>query len=91
MFHVLTLTYVQPLDVVDQSRPAHLEWIEGEVAAGRLILAGRREDQTGGVLITGDISTEDAENLIASDPYQLAGVVSYERVGFNAGYRTPGL
>lgn len=91
MFHVLTLTYVQPLDVVDQSRPAHLEWIEGEVAAGRLILAGRREDQTGGVLITGDISTEDAENLIASDPYQLAGVVSYERVGFNAGYRAPGL
>jgi uncharacterized protein YciI len=91
VFHVLTLTYVQPLDVVDRARPAHLDWLKDEVAAGRLILAGRQEDQTGGILITGDISTEDAENLIASDPYQLAGVATYERVGFNAGFRAPGL
>jgi uncharacterized protein YciI len=91
VFHVLTLTYVQPLDVVEQSRPAHLEWIAREVAAGRLILAGRQESQKGGVLITGDVSTEDAEELMAADPYQLAGVVSYERVGFNAGFRAPSL
>jgi uncharacterized protein YciI len=91
VFHVLTLTYVQPLDVVDQTRPAHLEWIAREVAAGRLILAGRQESQKGGVLVTGDISTEDAEDLIATDPYQVAGLVSYERVGFNAGFRAPGL
>jgi hypothetical protein len=41
--------------------------------------------------VTGDISTEDAEDLIATDPYQLAGLVSYERVGFTAGFRAPGL
>ncbi len=91
MFHVLTLTYLQPLDVVDQTRPAHVEWIQTEIAAGRLLLAGRQESQTGGVLITGDISTEDAEELIANDPYQLAGLVRYERVGFTAALRAPGL
>jgi uncharacterized protein YciI len=91
VFHVLTLTYVQPLDVIEQTRPAHLEWITREVAAGRLILAGRQESQKGGLLVTGDISTEDAEDLMATDPYQLAGAVSYERVGFNAGFRAPGL
>ncbi|CAN5857445.1 YciI family protein [soil metagenome] len=91
MFHVLTLTYLQPLDVVDQTRPAHVEWINSEIAAGRLILAGRQESAKGGVLITGDIAVEAAEDLIASDPYQLAGLVSYERVGFNAALRAPGL
>jgi uncharacterized protein YciI len=43
------------------------------------------------VLITGDISTEDAESLMANDPYQLAGLVRYDRVGFTGGARAPGL
>jgi uncharacterized protein YciI len=83
VFHVLTLTYLQSTDVVDQTRPAR--------ARGRLILTGRLESQTGGVLITGDISTEDAESLMANDPYQLAGLVRYDRVGFTGGARAPGL
>jgi len=91
MFHVLTLTYTKPLDEVDVARPAHLEWLDQEIAAGRLLLAGRQESQTGGILITADISTEDAEVLMAQDPYTHAGVVSYQRVGFTAGKRAPGL
>jgi uncharacterized protein len=91
VFHVLTLTYLQPTDVIAQTRPAHLDWIEREVERGRLILTGRLESQTGGVLITGDISIEDAESLIAHDPYHLAGLVRYDRVGFTGGARAPGL
>jgi uncharacterized protein YciI len=91
VFHVLTLTYLKPLDIVDQTRPAHVEWIAGEIAAGRLLLAGRQESQQGGVLITGDIAVEAAEELMAADPYTKAGLVSYERVGFNAALRAPGL
>jgi uncharacterized protein YciI len=91
VFHVLTLTYLQPTNVVAETRPAHLEWLNGEVARGRLLLTGRLEDQTGGVLITGDISTEDAEDLMAIDPYAVAGVVRYERASFTGGVRAPGL
>lgn len=91
MFHILTLTYLQPTDVVDQTRPAHLDWIKDEVARGRLLLAGRKEDQTGGVLITADIDVADAEDLITNDPYQRAGLVSYSRTSFNGGVRAPGL
>lgn len=91
MFHVLTLTYLKPLDVVDQTRPAHVAWLNEEVAAGRMLLAGRQEDQSGGVLITGDISIEDAEDVIARDPYQLAGLVRYERLSFNGSIRAAGL
>lgn len=91
VFHVLTIKYQQSTDGVSQTRPAHLEWLNGEVARGRLLLTGRLEDQTGGVLITGDISTEDAEELMAIDPYTLAGLVRYERTSFIGGVRAPGL
>jgi len=56
VFHVLTSTYLQPPDVVDQTRPAHLEFLKAEVDAGRLLLAGRQEDGSGGMLITTDMS-----------------------------------
>ena len=91
MFHVLTINYEKPIDVIDQTRPAHLEWLAGEVAAGRILLAGRQESGAGGVLITGDISAEDAQDIIDRDPYTLAGVASYERLSFNGGIRAPGL
>ena len=91
MFHVLKLTYLQPLDVVDQTRPAHVAWIQREIEAGRLLLAGRQESQQGGVLITADIDTAEAERLMAEDPYQLAGLVSYERLSFNGALRADGL
>jgi uncharacterized protein YciI len=91
MFHILTITYTQPADRIDEARPAHLAWLEGEVETGRLILTGRLESQQGGVLITGDISTEAAEELVAADPYSQAGLVKYDRVGFTGGRRAPGL
>ena len=91
MFHVLKINYEKPIDVIDQSRPAHLEWLGDEVAAGRILLAGRLESGAGGVLITSDISAEDAQDIIDRDPYTLAGVVSYERLSFNGGIRAPGL
>ena len=91
MFHVLKINYEKPIEVIDQTRPAHLDWLNDEVAAGRILLAGRQESGAGGVLITGDISTEDAQDIIDRDPYTLAGVVSYKRLSFNGGIRAPGL
>lgn len=91
MFHVLTITYEKPLDEVDQTRPAHLAFLNDEVEAGRLLLAGRMDDGSGGVLITADISAEDAQSIIDRDPYTLAGVVSYQRLSFNGGVRAAGL
>jgi uncharacterized protein YciI len=91
VFHVLKSTYLQPPDLIEHTRPAHLAWLQDEIAKGRLILAGRRADQSGGVLITADIGDDEAEDVIASDPYQRAGVASYERTAFNGAFRGPGL
>ncbi len=91
MFHVLKSTYLQPPDVVNETRPAHLEWLQSEVAAGRVVLAGRLEDESGAILLTGDISAEEAQAIVERDPYTAAGVAHYERLSFNGAFRAPGL
>ena len=91
MFHVLKSTYLQSPDVVEQTRPAHLEFLKAEIDAGRLLLAGRQEDGSGGMLITADMSVEDAQDIVDRDPYTHAGVARYERSSFNGAYRAPGL
>jgi uncharacterized protein YciI len=90
VFHVLTLTYLQPDEIVDRIRPAHLDWLAEEVAAGRILLAGRTEAR-GAVLVVADMSAAEAEAIIAGDPYTQAGVAGYERVSFTAGFQAPGL
>jgi uncharacterized protein YciI len=91
VFHVLRSTYLQSPDIVEQTRPAHLEWLEGEVAAGRILLAGRLEDGSGAVLVTGDMSDEDAQDIVDRDPYTHAEAARYERASFNGAFRVPGL
>jgi uncharacterized protein len=91
VFHVLKSTYLQPPDVIEQTRPAHLEFLKIEVDAGRLLLAGRQEDQSGGVLITADMSAEEAQDIVDRDPYTQAGVARYERLSFNGAFRADGL
>ena len=91
MIHVLKSTYLQPPDVVDQTRPAHLKFLEAEIEAGRLLLAGRQEDGSGGVLITTDMTAEEAQALLDRDPYVQAVVARYERLSFNGAYRATGL
>jgi uncharacterized protein len=40
VFHVLKLTNLQRLDVIEQARAAHVAWLEDEIEKGPLILAG---------------------------------------------------
>ena len=91
MFHVLKSTYLQPPDVVNETRPAHLEWLQGEVAAGRILLAGRLDDESGAVLLTADIDADEAQDIVARDPYTAAGVARYDRLSFNGAFRAAGL
>lgn len=91
MFHVLKSTYLQPPEVVNETRPAHLEWLTDEVSAGRIVLAGRLKDESGAILITGDMDAEQAQDIVDRDPYTSAGVARYERTSFNGAFRAAGL
>ena len=78
-------------DDVTFRSPAVFTPQEGRAKARMYLLAGRLESQGGAVLIASDMTAEEADALTASDPYVHAGVATYERVSFNAGFRAAGL
>lgn len=56
-------------------RPAHLDFLNGLVAEGKVVAAGAWADPVDGALILyrGD-SLEEAEKLCRQDPYNVAGL-----------------
>lgn len=91
MLHFLTLTYQAEPDVMAAHKVSHVTWLREQLDAGRVIIAGPLADAAGGVIVTADLSEEEVDALIATDPWIDAGLVTYDRVGFDGRYLTPGL
>ncbi|MFV0625602.1 YciI family protein [Sphingomonas sp. ac-8] len=77
------LNYGKPIDEVDALRPRHLAWIQERIAAGEVLLAGRRASATGGVLLFRG-EAEAVEAIARTDPYIIEGAATLEVVGFTA-------
>lgn len=80
---VAILTYVAALKDVDVQLPAHVAWLERNYAEGRILLSGRRQPRTGGVILFRG-AKDEVEALTATDPFVLAGVATTEVVPFTA-------
>ncbi len=79
---IVTLTYLVPVDQVDQHLEDHRAWLNELFEAGVLITSGPLEPRTGGVLLLVDLSTEQVEAYLSRDPFGLAGVARYDVATF---------
>jgi uncharacterized protein YciI len=77
------LTYVKPIEEIDALRPRHLEWISARIAAGEVLLAGRRASTTGGVMLYRG-EADAVEAIARTDSYIIEGAATLEVVGFTA-------
>lgn len=90
MFVVL-VNYVKPLAEVDAVLADHVRFLDGLYAAGVLVASGRRVPRTGGVLLARAEGREQLAEVLARDPFALAGVAEYEIVEFLATKTSPEL
>ncbi len=87
---IISSTYTAPLDQVDAIRPAHIEWLKQQHAAGHFHGWGRKTPPTGGVILAvGDRAAIAA--LAQADPYVVAGVAQVELIEFAPAFLAPGL
>ena len=87
---ILTLTYIAPLEEVDRHVPAHMDWIKAGYASGTFLASGRKVPRTGGfILAKGDRA--DIESLVATDPFMVAGVTTYDITEVAVAFTAPGL
>jgi len=90
MFLIL-LTYKKPLVDVDRLVPAHMAWLAEHYAAGELLISGRKEPRTGGVIVATAASLADADGIACSDPLVRGDVADYEVIEFIASTTAPAL
>lgn len=77
---VLRSTYSGTPEEVGRLRPAHLDWIEEQIAEGTIIAAGRMADGSGAGIVGAGQDADALLALFADDPYVTGGVASYEHV-----------
>lgn len=79
---VIDLKYLVPIEKVDKYLKAHREYLDEAVKSGNLLMSGRKEPLTGGVIITTFSSVWDAKDFMKSDPFIVNGVAEYKVTEF---------
>jgi len=79
---VIALTYTASIEVLDGHLADHRAWLDQGIADGWLLLAGRREPRTGGILLARGERVE-VERLAAADPFVLNGAATVEVIEFH--------
>lgn len=88
MFMVI-IRYSKPLAEVDVHRQAHLEFIEKNIQADTILVAGRQIPADGGAFLARASSRAEIEAMVALDPYNTAGVADFEIIEFTAAKTHP--
>jgi len=75
-------TYQKPLAEVDAARADHLAYIAELETGGYSVTAGRIDPPTGGIILLDVDTEEEAQALIAKDPYVQRGLATYTALGW---------
>ena len=80
--YIVILTYIKPLEEIDESIPAHVEWLKKGYAEGIFLASGRRIPRTGGVILAKCESLASFEELLREDPFQALKLETAEIIPF---------
>ncbi|WP_328928699.1 YciI family protein [Streptomyces sp. NBC_00190] len=81
---VMELSYIAPIEAVEDEMDAHIAWLDGHYAAGVFLASGRKVPRDGGVILAGGVSRAEIEKIASEDPFTVAGVCSYRITEFIA-------
>lgn len=83
MFAVI-LSYIRPLEEVDQALAAHRDFLAEFYAAGFGIASGRQVGTPGGVIIANAPNRAALEAELAKDPFKVKDLARYDIYEFEA-------
>ena len=77
-YFVLTIEYIESMDVVEKHTPAHRAFCAELAEAGTLLMSGPFNPRTGGMLILQADSIEAAVRLLEADPFKQHEIARYQ-------------
>jgi len=82
---LIDIDYIRPIEEIEARTAEHRAWLDVQIAAGHLILAGPKVPRTGGVLIGRGGTKDEMVALLAQDPFQIHGLVKCQVTEFVGG------
>lgn len=79
---VISVTYLKPMEMVEQYLPAHVEFLDRYLVRGIFMASGRKNPRTGGIILAAGVTREQLERMIEEDPFKANGIASYEIIDF---------
>lgn len=75
---VVTITYIKPIEVVEEHTPAHREFAAQLKEEGFFFLGGPFNPRTGGMLICQAADKAAVEETLSKDPFWENEIASYD-------------
>ncbi|MBA3662214.1 MAG: GTP cyclohydrolase [Gammaproteobacteria bacterium] len=79
---IVTLTYKQPLEIVDQHLAEHRAYLEEGYRYNFFVTSGPKKPRNGAIIISNLKDREQLEGILKEDPFNVNGVTEYDIVEF---------
>ncbi|MEH6889092.1 YciI family protein [Bacillus sp. JJ864] len=76
------VNYIQPLEVVEHYLEKHIQFLDKYYDLNKFIFSGRRNPRVGGIILINTASKQEAEAIIAEDPFYIHNIARYEIIEF---------
>ncbi|WP_242223251.1 YciI family protein [Bacillus cereus group sp. BfR-BA-01380] len=76
------VNYIQPLEVVEHYLKEHIQFLDKYYNLNKFIFSGRRNPRVGGIILMNTVSKQEAEAIIAEDPFYIHHIARYEMIEF---------
>jgi len=86
---IVDLEYTVPFESVEPYLDAHMAFIQDQLAQGFILLAGRKNPRTGGIIIVTAESLTAVQTVMETDPFFIAGVATVTYTEFVPSTRHP--
>jgi uncharacterized protein YciI len=79
---VVSITYIKPLDVIDNFIKEHVEYLNTHYKLGHFQLSGRKVPRTGGIILATVESRAKLDQILSNDPFFRENLANYEVIEF---------
>lgn len=89
--HLVIITYLADLDVIDAAIPEHRAWLDKNYTDGVFLASGPRQPREGGVILADGLTLKALNERLQLDPFHQKGLAEHRVVTFAPSRTAPGL
>lgn len=80
--HIILGSYTGTPEQVAAITPQHRAWLDQHYHSGLFLASGRQDPPVGGLIVARGESAAALSNVMAQDPFCLAGIATYQIIAF---------